>query len=83
MVFLNRELGLGLTFAKTAKLQAQMHNNLERFEHARNHAKMAVDSARQFKHRITDAKMRTAFEGRADELDKFISALEPPHKIQT
>jgi len=59
-----------------------MHYNLERFEHARNHAKMALDAARVFKHRITDAKIRRAFERRAEELDKFISSLEPPPEIQ-
>ena len=79
VAFLNAEIDLGFTFARTAKIQAQMRN-LEEFERAIKEAQATMETIQRFKGKIAKTEMQKVFQERADELGNFISDIEPPKK---
>lgn len=72
--FLRTELELGLTFAQTAQLEANM-NNREHFERAREYAMAAIETIHRFESRIADHQALGEIQRRAEDLQKFISSL--------
>jgi len=75
-LFLTIELDLGLEFAQTAKMQAQMQNH-ENFERSREYAEAALEVVHKFSARIVNSDMRQQLQERADELQKAVSSLWP------
>jgi hypothetical protein len=72
--FLNTELVLGSTFARSALLAFDA-GHTEHYELAKQRAIRALESVRRFKVRVVDGKTRSGIADKLDALERQISAL--------
>jgi hypothetical protein len=75
IAFLGAELDLGFTFARTARIEADIDQG--GVERARELAEQALETVYQFQARIADPEKRREIQERAGELEKLISSMPP------
>lgn len=73
VAFLRAELQLGLTYLRTAKVEAGFDSEGER--RAVKLAKGALDTIERFRHRITDPALQEELQKGVAELEKLLSSL--------